>query len=144
MEAGDTRRDLDVLFLGCCCCGNEAFWGGFQAFKLPANSQSNSFFFKNHKKLKFLTRFRTRYRTTWRFMQIFFSHGCTVTKPAPERSAVLRDNLSWHTHQSSSLKTGHARQRLCKARRWKSIALYTPCWELIPSALKPNSSHNQH
>lgn len=58
MEAGDTRRDLDVLFLG--CCGNEAFGGGeggFQAFMLPANSQSNHFLRKNHKKLRFLSKF---------------------------------------------------------------------------------------
>lgn len=54
------------------------------------------------------------------------------------RASVFKDNLSWHTQQISSLKTGHAIRGPSKARRWKSIAFQRPCCELIPCALMPN------
>lgn len=56
----------------------------------------------------------------------FLGHGYTGTKPSSKQASVFKDNLFWHMQQISSLKTGHAIQGLCKARRWKSIAFQPP------------------
>lgn len=56
----------------------------------------------------------------------FLVHGYTGTKRLPKQDSVLKDNLSWHMQQISSLKIGHVIQGPCKARRWKSIASPPP------------------